>query len=394
MHQHPVRSCARDGPGTQPQPQPGPAEAARQEGPNISGPGLPQSPGLSRLRSCSLPGTSEPGCAQGLPTFWPLGWGKPRWDGRGLEGACPGDLLPEVLQKLRLTSGRAGLDFFSAHQPVLLLRWGRWSCSAGWGETGRKAKVSKARVACGQFKPNASTWHSEVGHQAGSSQELRSPLERWWLWGLKILPSSVRPGGIQPHRGHGNGSRWGTPAWQELVKGEHLLQRRQAPVHHQRPGQRFGSLIADLIFCQAARKKKHRVFFRGRKRLLQPLARLRTQLGRVSRGKAWGAFGLWYNHAKWWMLRGLLSWGGHQAEDCKDRVEGEFLDLKFICVMKRELGWRRGGLYTQPRRRAGRWEKWGPICLGQGISLCGGQEPVPSIRQMLRAEPRVSSKQP
>lgn len=111
---------------------------------------------------------------------------------------------------------------------------------------------------------------AEVGHQASSSQELRSPLEQWWLWGLETFPRSVRPAGIRPRCGHGNGSRWGTCAWQELVKGEHLLQHRQAPVHHQRPGQCFGSLIADLIFCQAARKKKNRVFFRGRKRLLQP----------------------------------------------------------------------------------------------------------------------------
>lgn len=59
------------------------------------------------------------------------------------EGACPGGLLLEVLQKLRLTSGRAGLGFFSARRPVLLLQWGQWSCSAGWGEMGRKVKFSK-----------------------------------------------------------------------------------------------------------------------------------------------------------------------------------------------------------------------------------------------------------
>lgn len=38
--------------------------------------------------------------------------------------------------------------------------------------------------------------------------------------------------------------------------------------------------------------------------------------------------------------------------------------------------------------------KVGTICLGRGISLHGGREPVPSICQMLRAVPWVSSKQP
>lgn len=94
------------------------------------------------------------------------------------------------------------------------------------------------------------------------------------------------------------------------------------------------------------------------------------------------------------MVQGLLSWVRHQAGDCKDRVEGKFLDLKFLCFMKRELRSQHGGLYVQPQRTAGRWQKWGPICLGRGISLCGGREPVPSICQMLRAVPWVSSKQP
>ena len=154
MHLHPVR----DGPG--PQPQPGPTEAERQEDSNISGPGLPLSPGFCRLHWCLLRRRAKAGCAQDLPTFWPSRWGKPQWDRRGLDGACLGGLLLEVLQKLRLTSGRGGLDFFSVHQPMLLLQWDQCSCSAGWGETGRKAKVSKARVACAQFKPNVSTWHN------------------------------------------------------------------------------------------------------------------------------------------------------------------------------------------------------------------------------------------
>lgn len=159
---------------------------------------------------------------------------------------------------------------------------------------------------------------------------------------------------------HRNGSRGATCAWRELVKGGHLLQHRQAPVHHQRPGQRFGSFIADLIFCQAAqkKKKKNHVFFRGRKRFSR-----RLYSGWVNRGKPCGVFGLRYNHTKWWMLQDLLSWAGHQAGDCKDSVQGEFLDLKFICVVKRELRWLHGGFHAQPQR-AGRWGKWGPICLG------------------------------
>lgn len=144
VHQHPVSSCLGDGHGPgpgpqpqlqhQPQPQHQPTEAERQEGPSISGPELPWSPGVCQLHSHILPSTTKPGCAQGVPTWWPLRWGKPQWDRRGLEGACPGDLPPEVLQKSGLTSGRAGLDSFSVRQPVLLLQWGRWSCSAGWGE--------------------------------------------------------------------------------------------------------------------------------------------------------------------------------------------------------------------------------------------------------------------
>lgn len=89
---------------------------------------------------------------------WPLEFGKTSV-GQKRKGVCPRDLLQEVLQKLRLTSGRAGFGFFSGHPPGLWLRQGRWSCSAGWGGTGRKAKVSKAGVAQAQFKPDASTWH-------------------------------------------------------------------------------------------------------------------------------------------------------------------------------------------------------------------------------------------
>lgn len=48
---------------------------------------------------------------------------------------------------------------------------------------------------------------AETGHQAGSSQELHSPLEQWWLWGLETFPSLVRLGGTRPRCGHGNGSR-------------------------------------------------------------------------------------------------------------------------------------------------------------------------------------------
>lgn len=58
----------------------------------------------------------------------------------------------------------------------------------------------------------------------------------------------------------GNSSQWEC----ELGKREHLLQHHQAPVHQQRPGQSFGSLVADLIFCQAAQKKKIGCFSRGK----------------------------------------------------------------------------------------------------------------------------------
>lgn len=86
------------------------------------------------LQSGLLPSTAEPGCAQGLPMR--VGAGKLRR--AALQAARPMPLLLGVLQKLRLTSGRAGLGFFSVHQPVLLLPRGRWSCSAGWGEAGER----------------------------------------------------------------------------------------------------------------------------------------------------------------------------------------------------------------------------------------------------------------
>lgn len=248
-----------------------------------------------------------------------------------------------------------------------------------WAEKPRLAKPERHVPSLSQMPPRGTVSSTpRVGHQAGSSQERRSPLERWWLWGLETLPSWVRLGGIRPRCSQGNGSRRGTRAGQELAEGEHLLQHRQAPVHHQRPGQRFGSLVADLIFCQAAREKKNGVVFRGGKRLSQPLACPRMSEQRRAMGGIW------------WMFCSLFSWGGCQAGGWKDRVEGEFLDSKILRVMKRELRSQHGGLYVQPQRRAGRWRKRGPIC----ISLRGGQDPVPSVCQVLRAEPPVSSKQP
>lgn len=108
---------------------------------------------------------------QGIPMCYPLELGTPSGTEEGWERACPGELLQEVLQKLRLTSRRAGFGFFSGHQPGLLLRWGRWSCSAGWGGTEpRLAKLGWHGPSLSQMPPQGT---AEEGHQGSSLW--------WWL---------------------------------------------------------------------------------------------------------------------------------------------------------------------------------------------------------------------
>lgn len=147
-----VSSHVRDEPG----PGPGPPQAERQKVPTSLAHGHQVSASCTRARCPAQHNQVVPRIS---PHADPRGGENLNGTGEGWRGICPGDLLPEVLQKLRLTSGRAGLGFFSARQLVLLLRWGRWSCSADWGKMGRKTKFSKAGVACAQFKPNASPWH-------------------------------------------------------------------------------------------------------------------------------------------------------------------------------------------------------------------------------------------
>lgn len=173
------------------------------------------------------------------------------------------------------------------------------------------------------------------------------------LLGWDMRPAA-RGGGFrgwdpaQPWAGNGSQREWGHHrSW----AGGHLLQHHQAPVHQQRPGQSFGSLVADLIFCQAAQKKDNSLFFQRRKRLAQSLACPRMQLGWVSREEPWGAFGT----SK--VMDVLLGWT--PGRDCKDTVSGHKIHL---CPIK-ELRWQHGGLCAALRKRR-RWGKWEPICLG------------------------------
>lgn len=161
MKQHPGSSHAQEGP------QPQATEAKRQENPSS----LAQCPALCQLHSCSLPSTADPGYAQGIPMSCPLELGNTSGTEEGWEGACPGELLQGVLQKSTLTSRRAGFGFFSGHQPGLLLRWGRWSCSAGWGGTEpRLAKLGWHRPRLSQMPPHGT---AEGGHRGSSLW--------WWL---------------------------------------------------------------------------------------------------------------------------------------------------------------------------------------------------------------------
>lgn len=137
-----------------------------------------------------------------------------------------------------------------------------------------------------------------------------------------------------------------------VQKGSHLLQRCQAPVHHQRPGQCFGTFIADLIFCQAVQKKKARVCH-GRKRLSQPLCVCKQ---RAASG--------------WFVVQPRL----HHLQVCSAGVElqgqvGGFLNFTLINEVNKGAAQitAQGALCTATDT-GGEMGNWRHICWGQHIS--------------------------
>lgn len=139
----------------------------------------------------------------------------------------------------------------------------------------------------------------------------------------------------------GNSSQWEC----ELGKREHLLQHHQAPVHQQRPGQSFGSLVADLIFCQAAQKKRKLGVFPEEKETFTDHGMSQDTAGMVSREEPQRPFGSWYK-----VMDFLLGWT--PGRDCKDTISGHKIHL---CPIK-ELRWQHGELCAA-LRKSRRWGK-------------------------------------